>query len=486
MKTGTVKADIGVYGLAVMGSNLALNMADKGFTVAVYNRPKENYTESFAAGQARGIAAIIPTYTIEEFVRALEPPRKVLIMIQAGSPVDDALRELTPCLEKGDIIIDSGNTHFQDSMRRCAEISRQGLLYIGAGVSGGEEGARHGPAITPGGSREAYAHVAPILTKISAQVNGEPCCAYIGGDGAGHYVKTVHNGIEYGTMQLAAEAYFLMKSALGMATEEIAATLDSWNKGSLDSYVIATTATILHRKDPVTGTNPLVEMILDKAGQKGTGLWTQQSALELHVPVPTIAAGIDARCISALKDERMAAAKILTGPDIPWDLDRRESLGMIHDAVYASMLCAYAQGFALMAKAGQHYHWDLDLPRIARIWRGGCILQAHFLDRISAALAKQPDLPNLIVEPWFAEILNRAQAHWRRLVCLAAERGLPIPAISASLCYYDSYRRERLPANLIQAQRDCFGKHLYERTDRKGLFHFEWLADHGTESLSAG
>lgn len=477
------KADIGVYGLAVMGSNLALNMADKGFKVAVYNRPRENHTKKFAAGRAQGNAAIIPTYSIKDFVNAIRRPHKVLLMIQAGSPVDEALGELIPCLDKGDIIIDSGNTHFQDSMRRCATLSKQGFLYLGAGVSGGEEGALNGPAITVGGSRKAYRYAGPILTKISAQAHGEPCCDYVGADGAGHYVKTVHNGIEYGTMQLAAEAYFLMKTLLGMAAGEIAKVLATWNEGSLDSYVMATTAMILRRKDPATGT-PLVEMIVDRAGQKGTGLWTQQNALELHVPVPTVAAGIFARCISALKEERLAAAGILTGPRLKWKIGRPATLKMIHDAVYASMICSYAQGFALMAKAGQRYHWSLDLARIARLWRGGCILQAHFLDRISAAYIRNPSLPNLAVEPYFAGILNGAQSSWRNLVCKVTEQGLPIPAISDSLCYYDSYRCAKSPANLIQAQRDCFGKHLYERIDRKGAFHYEWHSDNGKESLS--
>jgi len=473
-------ADIGVYGLAVMGSNLVLNMLDKGFTVAAYNRPQEDYTQALAAGRARGISTFMPTYTVREFIQAIARPRKVMLMIQAGSPVDEALAQILPHLDAGDIVIDSGNTHVADSRRRCEALSTQGLLYLGVGVSGGEEGALHGPAITVGGSREAYRQAEPILTGISAQVNGEFCSAYLGGDGAGHYVKTVHNGIEYGTMQLAAEAYFLMKITLGMTTPEIAETLAGWSEGSLDSYVMKTTAAILGCQDPATG-RPLVEMVLDKAGQKGTGLWTEQSALELHVPVPTIAAGIEARCISELKEERVAAGKVLSGPCPRWDADREETLAMIHDAVYASMICAYAQGFALLARAGQYYAWDLDLARIARIWRGGCILQAHFLDRISEAYTRQPALPNLLVEPYFADILTSVQPHWRRLVCLAVAAGLPLPVITASLGYVDSYRCEILPANIIQAQRDCFGKHLYQRVDRGGWFHYEWLADHGHE-----
>lgn len=469
-----IKADIGVYGLAVMGENLSLNIADKGFVVAVYNRSQEDHTKKFAHGRAQKMEKIIPCYTIEKFIASIARPRKILLMIQAGSPVDEVLEQITPLMDIGDIVIDSGNTNFQDSIRRNKELNDKGFLYVGAGVSGGEEGALNGPAITPGGNNDAYAQVEPILTRISAQVDNEPCCAYIGSDGAGHYVKMVHNGIEYGTMQIVCEAYWLMKTVLEMDMDDIIHTFEEWDREILDSYVLATTITILSRKDPETD-NPLVDMILDKAGQKGTGLWTSQSALELHVPAPTIAAGVFARAISEKKDEREKAASIFADPHVRYSGDKEEFLLMLRDALYASTISSYAQGFDLMTHAAQRYDWQLDLPRIARIWRGGCILQVRFLDRISDAFINNHKLPNLLVDPYFTGIMKGCRKRWRKLVSTAVTLGVPIPAISASLSYFDSYRSALLPSNLIQAQRDCFGKHLFERTDRPGQFHFEWL-----------
>jgi 6-phosphogluconate dehydrogenase len=466
------KADIGLWGLAVMGQNLVLNMESKGFTVAVYNRTAEK-TKKFAEEQAKS-KNIIPTYEVKDFIDRLAKPRKVMIMVQAGNPVDMVIEQMLPHLEKADIIIDGGNSYFGDTIRRCNQLKDSGLLYIGTGVSGGEEGALKGPSIMPGGSKEAYKAVEPIFTKIAAQVDGQPCCTYIGDDGAGHFVKMTHNGIEYGDMQLICEAYYLMKNALGITCDQMHDVFADWNKGDLDSYLIQITADILSKKDGETG-KPLVEVILDKAGQKGTGAWTSQTALALGIATPTIAEAVFARCISAIKEQRVAASKQLSGPSGKYTGDKAEFLKAIHDGLYASKICSYAQGFAMMAAAAKEYNWKLNFGRIAMIWRGGCIIRAHFLRRIKEAYDHNANLANLLLDPYFKKIVENAQGSWRKVVSTAAELGIPIPAFSSALNYYDSYRNPRLAANMIQAQRDYFGAHTYERIDKEGIFHTEWL-----------
>ncbi|SDF02169.1 decarboxylating NADP(+)-dependent phosphogluconate dehydrogenase [Sporolituus thermophilus] len=464
--------DIGLIGLAVMGENLVLNMAGKGFAVAVYNRTVSK-VDDFVAGRGKGLA-IGGAHSVAELVAMLKRPRKVMLMVKAGKPVDDMIGELLPYLEPGDIIIDGGNSYFEDTRRRWRELAVKGIRFIGMGVSGGEEGALKGPSLMPGGDRDAYQEVAPIFTRIAAQVADGPCCAYVGPDGAGHYVKMVHNGIEYGDMQLISEAYYIMKNALGLSADELHRVFAKWNEGDLDSYLIEITRDIFTKYDDATGL-PLVEVILDKAGQKGTGKWTSQSALDLGVPTPTITEAVFARCMSAYKDERVAAAKVLTGPDGRYTGDRYEFIQAIHDALYASKICSYAQGFALLKAASAEYQWDLDFGEVALLWRGGCIIRARFLDRIKEAYQRDPQLPNLLIDPFFRSVLDKAQANWRLVVKTCKELGIPTPAFSASLDYYDSYRRAVLPANLIQAQRDYFGAHTYERTDRPGVFHTEWL-----------
>jgi 6-phosphogluconate dehydrogenase len=466
-----MKADIGVIGLAVMGQNLALNMESKGFTVALYNRTAEK-TREMAEGPAKG-KKVISSYSLEELVGSLSSPRKVFLMVQAGKAVDEVIAQISPLLSKGDIIIDGGNSFFLDTIRRAKEAEARGFMYIGTGVSGGEEGALHGPSIMPGGARAAYDAVAPILTAISAKVGGDPCCAYIGSDGAGHYVKMVHNGIEYGDMQLISEAYYIMKNVLGMSHGEMHQEFSRWNVGDLDSYLIEITSDILTKMDPDTG-GPLVEVILDKAGQKGTGKWTSQSALDLGVAAPTIAEAVFARCISAVKEERMAAEKIVNGPGTKFKGKKKEFVEAIRDALYASKICSYAQGFSLMKAAADEYKWQLDFGGISMIWRGGCIIRAKFLGRIKEAFDNNPKLPNLVLDPYFRAVLEKNQTNWRRVVSAAVELGVPVPAFSSALCYFDSYRSGRLPANMIQAQRDYFGAHTYERVDKPGTFHTEW------------
>jgi 6-phosphogluconate dehydrogenase len=463
--------DIGMVGLAVMGQNLALNMESRGYSVGVYNRTAEK-TKVFVEGAGKG-KKLVPAYSLDELVKGLSLPRKVFLMVKAGKPVDEMIAQVAPLLSKGDIIIDGGNSFFLDTIRRAKEAGARGLLYIGTGVSGGEEGALHGPSIMPGGSPEAYAAVSKILRDISAKVDGEPCCTYIGADGAGHYVKMVHNGIEYGDMELISEAYFIMKNVLGMSHKKMADEFAGWNKGDLDSYLIEITADILTRTDPET-TQPMVEVILDRAGQKGTGKWTSQSALDLGVAAPTIAEAVFARCISAIKEERVEASRIVKGPEAKFKGEAGNYLEDLRDALYASKICSYAQGFALMKAAAGEYKWDLDYGAIAMIWRGGCIIRAKFLGRIKEAYDKDPKLANLILDPYFRKILENGQRAWRRVVASAAELGVPIPAFSSALSYFDSYRTARLPANMIQAQRDYFGAHTYERTDTPGVFHTEW------------
>jgi 6-phosphogluconate dehydrogenase len=466
------KADIGLWGLAVMGQNLALNMESKGFTVAVYNRTSDK-TREFIRTRATG-KNIIPTYEVKNFVDTTARPRKLMIMVKAGSPVDMVIEQLVPLLEKGDLIIDGGNSHYQDTIRRFNYLKQKQILYIGTGISGGEEGALKGPSIMPGGSKEAYALVEPIFTKIAAHINGQPCCTYIGDDGAGHYIKMVHNGIEYGDMQLICEAYHLMANALRMTADEMHKVFADWNKGDLNSYLIEITADILSKKDPETQ-KPIVDVILDAAGQKGTGAWTSQSALALGIAAPTIAEAVFARCISAIKDQRLAAARQLTGPKAKYRGDPDEFVKAVHDALYASKICSYAQGFTLMAAAAKEYHWNLNFGEIAMIWRGGCIIRAHFLHRIKEAFDRRPNLPNLLLDEYFKQIVTAAQPNWRKVVTIATKLGTPAPAFSSALNYYDSYRNPRLSANLIQAQRDYFGAHTYQRVDKEGTFHTDWL-----------
>ncbi len=468
----TKQCDIGVIGLAVMGENLALNLESKGFSVAVYNRTHE-VTEKFAAGRGAG-KNVLPAATIEEFVAGLARPRKAMIMVKAGAPVDSVIGQLVPLLEKGDVIIDGGNSLFTDTQRRFKDLEARGIHFVGCGVSGGEEGALKGPSLMPGGSRESYDIIAPIFRKIAAQVDGEPCCRYMGPDGAGHYVKMVHNGIEYGDMQLIGEAYAILNNVLGLTTDELADIFAEWNRGALESYLIEITAEIFRKKDPETG-KPLVDVILDKAGQKGTGLWTLQSALTQSVVISTINAAVEARVISSRKDERVAASKILPQPELSkFTGDRKQLIQAVHDALYTSKIVSYAQGMELLGAASTTYKWNLNFGDIAIIWRGGCIIRAKFLNRIADAYARDAKLHNLLFDSYFTDIIAKTQRNWRVAVSAAIDQGIAVPAFSASLAYFDSYRSARLPANLLQAQRDFFGAHTYERVDKPGVFHTEW------------
>lgn len=468
-----MKADIGVVGLAVMGRNLALNIESRGYTVAVYNRSPEK-TRDLLETDGRG-KRLIGAFSIPEFVGFLEKPRKILIMVQAGAGTDATIEALLPHLEEGDILIDGGNAHFPDTQRRSRELEARGIRFIGAGISGGEEGALKGPAIMPGGPEDAYRLVEPILTAIAAKVNGEPCCTYIGPDGAGHYVKMVHNGIEYGDMQLICEAYQLLREVAGLTVDELHETFAEWNKGELDSYLIEITADILSKKDPETG-KPMVDVILDAAGQKGTGKWTSQSALDLGVPLSIITESVFARFLSAMKEERVAASRVLKGPKpAPLAGDRAAFVEQVRRALYASKICSYAQGFAQMRAASEAYGWNLRYGDIAMIFRGGCIIRARFLQNIKDAYDRNPDLPNLLLDDYFKGIVESYQDAWREVVTVAIRNGIPVPAFSSALAYYDSYRSERLPANLLQAQRDYFGAHTFRRVDKEGVFHHNWL-----------
>lgn len=467
------KQQIGVIGLAVMGKNLALNMESKGFSVSVYNRSREKTDELIAEATNKRIVA---TYSIDEFIESLEKPRKIMLMVKAGDPTDAMIEQLLPHLEKGDILIDGGNANFEDTQRRNKSLIERGIHFIGMGVSGGEEGALYGPSLMPGGQKEAHALVKPILEAIAAKVEGEPCTTYIGPDGAGHYVKTVHNGIEYGDMQLISEAYFLMKHVLGIDAQELHEVFSEWNKGELDSYLIEITADIFTKIDEETG-KPLIDVILDKAGQKGTGKWTSKSALDLGIPLPIITESVFARFISAMKDERVHASKILSGPEItPYEGDRAEFVEAVREALYMSKICSYAQGFAQMRAASEAYDWNLQYGNIAMIFRGGCIIRAAFLQKIKEAYDRDPDLPNLLLDEYFKDIVEKYQTSLRKVISVAVQNGIPVPGFSAALAYYDSYRAERLPANLLQAQRDYFGAHTYERVDKEGHFHTEWLS----------
>lgn len=472
------RADIGLIGLAVMGENLVMNMESKGFTVAVFNRSTEKVT-NFIEGRAKG-KNIIGTYSIEELVANLKKPRKIMLMVKAGKPVDDFIDLLIPHLDKGDIIIDGGNSHFPDTIRRTKYVEEKGLLFIGTGVSGGEEGALKGPSIMPGGSPAAWPYVKPIFQAIAAKVeDGTPCCEWVGDNGAGHFVKMVHNGIEYGDMQLICEAYHLMKEYLGMTADEMHQVFKEWNQGDLDSYLIEITRDILAYKD--TDGTPLVEKILDTAGQKGTGKWTSIASLDEGVPLTLIGEAVYARCLSAIKDERVAASKVLTGPKPKFEGNRKAFVNDIRDALYASKIVSYAQGYTLMKAAAKTYGWNLNYGGIALLWRGGCIIRSVFLGKIKEAFDKNPELTNLLLDPFFKEKIDKAQAGWRRVVAAAVVNGIPVPAFSSALSYYDGYRSERLPANLLQAQRDYFGAHTYERIDRpRGeFFHTNWTGEGG-------
>jgi 6-phosphogluconate dehydrogenase len=475
------KADIGLIGLAVMGQNLVLNMADHGYRVAVFNRTTSK-VDDFLNGPAKG-TSVIGTHSMEALVESLEKPRKVMLMVKAGEVVDAFIELLVPLLEAGDVIIDGGNSHFPDSIRRTAYLKEKGLRFIGTGVSGGEEGARNGPSIMPGGDPEAWPLVKDIFQAVSAKVDGEPCCQWVGQDGAGHFVKMVHNGIEYGDMQLICEAYSLMENVLAMSCDQMHEVFKEWNTGVLDSYLIDITKDILAMKDE--DGEPLVDKILDTAGQKGTGKWTGISALDLGVPLTLIGESVFSRVLSSLKDERVRAAAILgQAPKLPQVTDREEAINTLHDALYASKIISYAQGFMLMKEAAKEYDWDLNYGEIALMWRGGCIIRSTFLGNIKEAYDNNPELENLALDSFFSEALKSSEAGWRKAVVLAVENGIPAPAFSSALSYFDGYRSERLPANLLQAQRDYFGAHTYERLDSKRgeFFHTDWTGHGGKVS----
>ena len=485
-------SDIGLVGLAVMGQNLALNIADHGFQISVYNRTTETM-EKFLAENPNTPGGLVGEATLEGFVASLAKPRKIIILVKAGKPTDAVISSLKPLLEAGDIVIDGGNARWTDTIRREKELSAKGFRFVGSGVSGGEEGARFGPSLMPGGDPSSFAEIQPIWDAIAAKVDAEtgkpltgatpgrpveggvPCTTYIGPNGAGHYVKMVHNGIEYGDMQMICEAYAILTQLGGLTPAECSAVFAEWNRGVLDSFLIEITADILQQKAPMTG-GPFVDIVLDTAGQKGTGKWTSVNALDMGVPAPTIAESVFARCLSAIKEERVAAAKVLKGPSRKYKGSRKALVAAIHDALYCSKICSYAQGFQLMREAQKEYKWKLNFGEIAQIWRGGCIIRAVFLQKITEAYARKPDLANLLLDPYFNKTVRQAQENWRKVVALAVECGVPVPTFSSALAYYDSYRSARLPANLLQAQRDYFGAHTYERTDRpRGeFFHIDW------------
>ena len=478
----TKLADIGLIGLAVMGENLVLNMESKGYTVAVYNRTVAK-VDKFVHGRGKG-KNFIGTHSIEELCASLERPRKVMMLVKAGQPVDDFIDMIIPYLEPGDIIIDGGNSHFPDTIRRTAYVESKGLLYIGTGVSGGEEGALLGPSIMPGGSPAAWPAVKDIFQAISAKVeDGSPCCDWVGQGGAGHFVKMVHNGIEYGDMQIICEAYQLMKEMLGMSTDEMHEVFKEWNEGDLDSYLIEITRDILGYKE---NGEALLEKILDTAGQKGTGKWTGVAALDMGIPLTLIGESVFARCLSAQKDLRVKASKILQGPEVHFDGDKAQMIQDLKDALFGAKIISYAQGYNLLMEAANEYNWDLNYGGIALMWRGGCIIRSVFLGDIKKAFDQNPDLANLLLDPYFKEKVENAQAGWRRVCAKALENGIPVPALTSALCYFDGFRSERLPANLLQAQRDYFGAHTYERVDkpRGEFFHTNWTGRGGKTASS--
>ncbi|MBU1567486.1 MAG: decarboxylating NADP(+)-dependent phosphogluconate dehydrogenase [Proteobacteria bacterium] len=475
-----VPADIGLIGLAVMGQNLVLNMNDHDLRVAVFNRTLSTVDE-FLAGPAKG-TNIIATHSIAELVGYLKKPRRVMMMVKAGAVVDDFIDQITPHLEHGDIIIDGGNSLFTDTNRRTEALAQKGILFVGTGISGGEEGARNGPSIMPGGNPDAWPYVKDIFQAIAAQVDGAPCCDWVGEEGAGHYVKMVHNGIEYGDMQLICEAYDFLRRGIGMDTDAIQSVFDEWNKGVLDSYLMEISADILGHKD-ADGT-PLIDKILDAAGQKGTGKWTGINALEAGIPLTLIGEAVFARCLSAMKEERVGASGVLDGPTTGFDGDANEYVGYLRDALYASKIISYAQGYMLMRNAAKEYGWNLNYGGIALMWRGGCIIRSAFLGNIKQAFDQNPALENLLLDDFFRSAIGQAQLGWRRAAAKSIEIGIPMPAIVAGLTYYDGYRSERLPANLLQAQRDYFGGHTYERIDkgRGKFFHTDWTGHGGKVS----
>jgi len=480
----TKKANIGLVGLAVMGENLVLNMENKGFSIAVYNRTLSK-VDDFINGRAKG-KNIIGCKSVEELVDSIETPRKVMIMVKAGWVIDAFIEQILPFLDKGDILIDGGNSHYPDSIRRTKDLAEKGIKFIGTGVSGGEEGALNGPSIMPGGNPDAWEAVKPIFQSISAKVaDGSPCCEWVGNDGAGHYVKMVHNGIEYGDMQMICEAYSLLSEGLGLSPKELQAIFTDWNNSELDSYLIEITKDILAENDPETG-KAMVDIILDTAGQKGTGKWTSQSALDLGAAAPTIAEAVFARCVSALKEERVAASKLLKGPNCEYKGDKESFIEDIKQALYASKVCSYAQGYQMMKLAAKEYGWDLNFGDIALMWRGGCIIRAKFLENIKEAFDNNPKLENLLLDPFFTKVIDDCQTSWRKVIASAVELGIPVPTFSSALAYYDSYRSARLPANLLQAQRDYFGAHTYERVDKERgeFFHTDWCGLGGNTTAS--
>lgn len=478
------KADIGLIGLAVMGENLVLNMESHGFTVAVFNRTVEK-VDAFLAGRAKG-KNILGAHTLQELIALLKRPRRIMLMVKAGKAVDDFIEMLLPLLEPGDIIIDGGNSHFPDSIRRTKYLESKGLLFIGTGVSGGEEGALRGPSIMPGGSPAAWPHVKPIFQAIAAKVeDGTPCCDWVGSDGAGHFVKMVHNGIEYGDMQLICEAYHIMKEGLGMSNKEMHEVFAEWNEGELNSYLIEITRDILNYRDE--NKKYVVDYILDTAGQKGTGKWTSVAALDLGIPMTMVSEAVFARCLSALKDERVIASKILKGPaKKKITASKKKFIEDIRKALYASKITSYAQGFMLMKEAAKEYHWDLNYGNIALLWRGGCIIRSVFLGKIKDAYDRNPQLANLLLDPYFKKIMANCQDSWRKVIAAATQAGIPVPAMTSSLMFYDGYRHKWLPANLLQAQRDYFGAHQYERIDkpRGEFFHTNWTGRGGETASS--
>ncbi|RLN47561.1 hypothetical protein BBJ29_008832 [Phytophthora kernoviae] len=471
-------SDIGLYGLAVMGQNFALNMASHGFRVSVANRSPEKVDATVQRAKDEGNLPLVGYKDMGEFVASLARPRKVVILVVAGKPVDLTIKALAEHMEAGDIIVDGGNEWFPNSVRRAAELEPKGIHFVGMGVSGGEEGARNGPSLMPGGPKEAFDALEPIITKCAAQVDDGACTTYLGPIGSGNYVKMVHNGIEYGDMQLIAEAYDILKIAGGLTNDELAQVFDEWNKSELESFLIEITAQIFAKKDDLESDGYVVDKILDKTGMKGTGRWTVQEAAERSIAAPTITASLDSRYLSARKEERVFASKILSGPSEIPAVDKQQLIDDVRQALYASKICSYAQGLNLIREAGVQMGWNVDLGECARIWKGGCIIRAKFLDRIKSAYTKDVSLISLLVDPDFAAELQARQYSWRRVVSLAVASGIPTPSFSASLNYYDSFRRERLPANLTQAQRDFFGGHTYERTDREGLFHCAWSSAH--------
>jgi 6-phosphogluconate dehydrogenase len=488
----TATSDIGLVGLAVMGQNLALNIADHGFRISVFNRTGSKTTQ-FVAENPNTPGGLVGFEKLADFVQSLKKPRKVVILVKAGAGTEAVIDELAALFEPGDIIIDGGNANWNDTIAREKRLREKGLRFIGSGVSGGEEGARFGPSLMPGGAIDAWKELEPVWRAIAAKVDpktgkpipgaapgkpvqgGVPCTAYIGADGAGHYVKMVHNGIEYGDMQMICEAFDLLQRLLGLAPAAVGDIFAKWNTGVLDSFLIEISADVLRQKDPVTG-RPFVDIVLDTAGQKGTGKWTSQSALDMGVPAPTVAEAVFARCISAIKEERVAASKILQGPAKKFSGNAGELVQAVHDALYCSKICSYAQGFQLMREAQKEYHWTLNFGEIAQIWRGGCIIRAAFLQKITEAYALNANLANLLLDPYFCGQIAGAQENWRRVVALGAEFGVPLPSFSSALAYYDGYRSERLPQNLLQSQRDFFGAHTYERVDqpRGKFFHIDW------------